>query len=56
MFRLSHEIIRIQFFSKPLKIVRTLLGHGSVTWKKTILVYIEKCKIAKLGNWNLLFY
>ena len=57
MFRLSQEIIRMQFRSRPVKIVRTFLGHGSVTKKLfSILVYIEKYKIAKLGKWILLFY
>ena len=48
----------MQFSSRTLKIVRTFLGHGSVT--KNIYIYhlsiYRKCKIAKLGNWNLLFY
>ena len=57
MFRLSQEIIHMQFRSRPLKIVKTVLGHVSVTRKLfTILVYIEKCKIAELGKWILLFY
>ena len=48
----------MKFSSKTLKIVRTFLDRGSVTKKKlfTILVYIKKRKIAKLGKWNLLFY
>ena len=51
MFRLSQEIIHMQFRSRPLKIVKTVLGHVSVTRKLfTILVYIEKCKIAELGK------
>ena len=53
----TYEIIRMQFSSRTLKIVRTFLDRGSVTKKLfTILVYIKKRKIAKLGNWNLLFY
>ena len=49
---------RIRFSSRTLKIVRTFLDRGSVTKKKlfTILVYIKKREIPKLGNWNLLFY
>ena len=31
MFRPSHEIIRMQFSGRPLKIGTTFLGHGSVT-------------------------
>ena len=51
MFRLSQEIIHMQFRSRPLKIVKTFLGHVSVAGKLfTILVYIEKCKIAELGK------
>ena len=52
MFRLSQEIIHMQFSSsRPLKIVKTFLGHVSVARKLfTILVYIEKCKIAELGK------
>ena len=54
-----HTIIRMQFSSRTLKIVRTFLDRGSVTKKIyifTILVYIKKKrKIAKLGNWNLYF-
>ena len=41
----------MQFSSRPLKIVRALLSHGFVAKKIfTLLVYIEKFKIAKLGN------
>ena len=36
MQRMSHEIIRMQFFSRTLKIVRTFLDRGSVT-KQTYL-------------------
>ena len=41
----------MQFSTRPSKIVRALLSNGSVAKKIfTILVYIEKFKIAKLGN------
>ena len=57
MFKLSQEIPGMQF-SRTLKINRAFLGYASVTRKNTyhLSVNIEKCKIAKLGNRNLLIY
>ena len=49
--RLSHEIIRMQFSSRTLKMVRTyFLDSGSVTKKNIYHLYVKKIKIAKLGN------